>query len=130
MTSLQVKRKGLPFHEYGLVPVNAAKRHCSGQEADTSDPPKVTAEMINEFEAYKKDFSNQTVDHTFSRELDLGMLCAILFRACNDINAATAPRLFLCRRPGGGLQAGVLCFHGRPEARRGPYKGPQEVLGL
>lgn len=81
IVSVQVKRKGLPFHEYGLVPVNAAKRHCSGQDAGTSEPPKVTAEMINEFEAYKKDFSNQTVNHTFSRELDLGMLCTILLQA-------------------------------------------------
>lgn len=72
MVTVQVKRKGLPFHDYGLVPVNAAKRHCSGQEAGSSEPINLTAEMINEFEAYRKGFSNETVDHTTSRELDLG----------------------------------------------------------
>lgn len=80
---MQVKRKGLPMNDFGLVCANAAKRHCSGQEASTSEPAKVTADMVNDFEQFRKEFSNETIDHTFSRELDLGTLslCHLCFHA-------------------------------------------------
>jgi hypothetical protein len=77
-----VKRKGLQLHDFGLVDAAAAKRQCAGQNDSSTDLCKVNAQMINDFEAYKKRFEKDTVEHMISRELDLGPILPCRMYCC------------------------------------------------
>jgi hypothetical protein len=127
---VQVKREGLPFHDFGLVPVQSAKRHCAGLQADTGGPGQLTAEMITEFETYKREFSNETVDHTFSQALDLGTYISNSSWLCILSMFADHGLSLMCRGPGAWFQAGHVLISGRLEEGRHTCKAGQEAMGL
>ena len=68
-----VARRGLPLYEYGEVPIEAANLQLRAGQTPSHDakPCPLTLELLNEYDAFCKDFRRDRFDNTEGNELVL-----------------------------------------------------------
>lgn len=89
-----VARHGLPLYEYGEVPIEAANLQLrAGQTPTNADgaaakPCPLTLELLNEYDAFCKDFRRDVFDNSDGNELDLEHLRdGSLLEACSFLGS-------------------------------------------
>ncbi len=86
-----VARRGLPLHEYGEVPIEAANLQLRAGQAPsntTAKPCPLTLELLNEYDAFCKDFRRDVFDSREGNELDLEHLReGSLLEACSFLGS-------------------------------------------
>jgi len=89
-----VARRGLPLFEYGEVPIEAANLQLrAGQTPTNADgtpakPCPLTLELLDEYDAFCKDFRHDVFDSSDGNELDLEHLRdGSLLEACSFLGS-------------------------------------------
>ncbi len=86
-----VARRGLPFHEYGEVSIEAANLQLRAGHAPSSSDAKpcpLTLELLNEYDAFCKDFRRDIFDSSEGNELVLDNLRdGSLLEACSFLGS-------------------------------------------
>ncbi|KAH7617383.1 hypothetical protein Ndes2526B_g07985 [Nannochloris sp. 'desiccata'] len=88
-----VARHGLPLYEYGEVPIEAANLQLrAGQTPTNADgtvkPCPLTLDLLNEYDAFCKDFRRDVFDNSEGNELDLEHLRdGSLLEACSFLGS-------------------------------------------
>jgi hypothetical protein len=89
-----VARRGLPLQEFGEVPVEAANLQLRAGQApsDTAKPCPLTLDLLNEYDAFCKDFRRDVFDNSDGNELDLEHLReGSLLEACSFLGSMQEP---------------------------------------